>query len=306
MLSHYIPLIISPFLFSALVPALALPVNDASLQPVLRSEISNQNNVRAFIGSETVFEIAEEFSSLRTGELSRQETSQDIHEQIISEDVVSTQFRTINTNVLISISGGLWGYNQKPGYYRSARGTVSNDRSAVEIANDILSLSPEELKDHVTKSIEGLNNLTYPLLAAKICGGTPSILEVLASTQSSEAMMAKVANKPAGLSIALQSGSPQIISANEDFIAIFAMAFLSVMNHGILQRISEKDGVDRVDALIIEIYLALGHRFAVHAQQYVHGDCIAPKDAVAGMNALNVILEEAVGSRTQEELVPEL
>lgn len=300
------PLIITPFLFGALIPALALPVNGASLQLDRHSAADVRHNARKFIGSESVFEIAEELVSLRTGELEQQQTAQDIDEQIIAQDVVSTQFRTIDTDIYLSVSGGLWGYNQKPGYYKSARGTVSNDRSAVQIANDILTLNAGELKDHVTQSIQELNNLTYPLLAAKICGGDLNIEQVLDPAQSSEVMLATISNKPAGLSIILQSGTPHVISANDDSIAISAVAFISVVNNGILQRISEKDGLDWVDALIIEIYLALGHRCAEHAQQFVHGDCIAPSEAVAGMNSLNVILKEDIGPKVHGGLVQEL
>ena len=227
-------------------------------------------------------------------------------DQVISQDLVSTQLYLQNITYRLSVDGGMWGYNQRPGYYRLAKGTVLLDSSVVDIGNDIVSLRPNELRNHIFESVEKLNNLTYAFLDVKICGGAGSLSHVLGPVLSGKTMTAYVSNTLRGVDITLRTGEQAPLSASLDSIAASAVAFLAIVNNSIIHRISALSRVDLVDAFIIEIYLALGHRIAQQAQMSVQGGCVALRDVVTGMDSLSVTLEELMNSKVQVKTVQEL
>ena len=292
--------------FSAFACAMFLPTKDRSSRPTDISPGKIHEEIERFPSSETVFEIAKGLGKVQKRKSSLHRLSQKTVGQIVNQDIVSTQFHFFNTTFNLSINGGIWGYNQKPGYYRFANGTVSTDSSTVDIGNDIALLGPRQLTVHVLQSVEELNNVAYLFLGVKVCGGDRNLHQVLNPLPSDKVMTAMVSKAPTGVSIGLKTGAQIVPPASLDSAAALAVAFVTIMNDGILQRIHELGWVDLVDALVVEVYLALGHRVAEQAQALTHGDCVPPRHVVAGMDAVSVTLESLTSQKMHDEEVQEL
>ena len=298
-------IVLVPVLFRMFCSAIPVTLSEATLQlnaPFVKSYQDDSD----FASSETVYGIAEGLERLQSRNSGFRQLSQSTHEQIIKQDLVSTEFYSYSILFNLSVSGEIWGYTQKPGYYQFTDGTVSNDVSANDIGNDIALLDSQDLKDHILKAIDALNNLTYQYLDASICSGTQSLRQVLDPIRSSEAMTALIAKGPAGISIFLTTATQGAAPANTQAIAASAMAFVTIMNNGIIHRIFEQGWIDFVDAFIVEIYLALGNRIANRAEIFVDGDCVAPYDAVAGMNGLTSTLEDFMSADVHKQELQEL
>ena len=296
---------IAPIVFGKLCSAVPLASHDLTLQLNI-PHVSPHQDDSDFASSETVYGIAEALERLQSKNSGVHQLSQSSHEQIIKQDLVSTDFYSYSILFNLSVSGEIWGYTQKPGYYQFADGTVSTDVSANDIGNDIALLNPKDLTDHILKAIDKLNNLTYDFLDAKICGGTQSLRQVLDPLRSSDTMTALIAKGPTGVSISLATAVQGATTANIESVAASAVAFVTIVNNGIIHRISEQGWIDFVDAFIVEIYLALGHRIANQAQLLVDGDCVAPDDAVDGMNGLVLTLEDLMSAELQKQELQEL
>ena len=292
-----------PYTFGSICSAFPA-VHDVIQSPILPT--SSYQDAADFESSETVYGIAEGLGRLQSKNLGIKQLSENTHTQIIKQDIVSTKFYSYSIPFNLSVSGGIWGYTQKPGYYRFADDYTSMDASANDIGNDLALLAPEDLTAHVREAIEELNNITYPYLDETICGGPRSLREALNTLGSREAMTASIVKGSSGVSISLTTGVQSTSLVNDEFTAASAVSFVTIINNGILQRVFEQGWIDYVDAFIVEIYLALGHRIADQAAILADGKCVEPEDAVAGMNTLNDTLDEFLNTEIYEEEPPEL
>ena len=268
----------------------ALPtIPDVAQVPL--SNPSSYEDVGDFESSETVYGIAEGLGRLQNRNLDIKQLSENTHTQIIKQDIVSTKFYSYSIPFNLSVSGGIWGYTQKPGYYRFADDTFSDEVSANDIGNDLALLTPENLTSHVLTAIEELNNITYPYLDDYICGGPRNLRAALNTLGSRDVITALIGKGSSGISISLTTSVAQTSPIKAESVAASAVSFVTILNNGILQRIYEQGWIDYVDAFIVEIYLALAHRIADQSDALADGNCIDPEDAVAGMNTLSETLD---------------
>ena len=119
-------------------------------------------------------------------------------------------------------------------------------------------------------------------------------------------MTASIAKDSSGVSISLTTGVQATSPTKAEFTAASAMSFVTIINNGILQRLFEQGWIDYVDAFIVEIYLALGHRIASQAELLSDGKCVEPQDAVTGMNTLTETLDDFLNTEIYEAEPQEL